>query len=87
MVASSPEPGGGAVGRGGGPSARALRSSDRRSRRCEVTRFVYGIRAISRAFLTARATSRCCFSLLPVFWRVFSLARSETNLRSMSVSL
>jgi len=50
-------------------------------------RVEYGSRAISRAFLTAMATSRWCCTQLPVTRRARILPRSETNLRSIIVSL
>ena len=46
-----------------------------------------GSRAISRAFLTARAISRCSWTETPVTRRARILPRSEMNLRSSAVSL
>ena len=50
-------------------------------------RLEYGSRAISRAFLTAEATSRWCCTQLPVTRRARILPRSDTNLRSVITSL
>src|SRR5690606_16316771 len=83
-TSASPSPaaplGGGAVGRGIGPSGRRPRSP--RSRpppRCWVMRLVYGSSAISRAFLIAMATSACCWALLHVTRRARIWARSVTH--------
>src|SRR5690606_347874 len=48
---------------------------------------VYGSSAISRAFLIARAISRCCWLVTPVTRRARILPRSEMNFRSSAVSL
>src|SRR5262245_38496276 len=48
---------------------------------------VYGSSATSRAFLTAMATSRWCWTQLPVTRRARILPRSEMNLRRRAVSL
>src|SRR5918992_1579355 len=50
-------------------------------------RIEYGSRAISRAFLTAEATSRWCWAQLPVTRRARILPRSLMNLRSRLTSL
>src|SRR5439155_5065772 len=53
----------------------------------DLHRAVYGSRAISRAFLTAEATSRWCWAQFPVTRRARSFPRSETNFRSRVTSL
>src|SRR5262245_32698082 len=53
----------------------------------DLHRLEYGSRAISRAFLTAWATSRWCCTQLPVTRRARILPRSEVNLRSVRTSL
>ena len=53
----------------------------------DLHRDEYGSRAISRAFLTADATSRWCWTQLPVTRRARIFPRSDMNLRSVTMSL
>ena len=87
---ASPATGGGAsgVGIGADRSARSPRSRPRPLRLRWVTwRTLYGSSAISRATRIARATSRCCWALLPVTRRARIFARSDMKRRSRLTSL
>ena len=76
-----------ASSRRGRRSRRSSPSRGGRPARVCDTRLVYGRSAISRAFLTALATSRCCCTSLPVTRRLRILERSLTKRLSRLTSL